>query len=150
MLSFLIWLLTITPSLLIHALLGIGIAGFVASFFMPDMVMGFVPTIQKTIVKYASIFILATAIFFEGGIAVNNKYLEEQKIMQQRIEIAEQQSRDATSKIEYVFQDRVQKIKDVQVVFKDRIRDISVNIDKDCKVTSDIINVHNSAAREVK
>ena len=135
---------------MVDILWGIGIAGFVASFFMADLVIGFVPSVQKNIVKYVSIFIVATAIFFEGGIAVNNKYIEEQKIMQQKIEIAEQKSKDATSRIEYVFQDRVQKIKDVQVVFKDRIRDISVNIDKDCKVTTDIVNIHNSAAREVK
>ena len=68
------------------------------------------------------------------------------KIAQQETELAK-----ISSKIEYIYVDRVQKIKDVQVVIQEKIKEIAPKIDEKCTITPETVQILNDAAKgEVK
>lgn len=85
--------------------------------------------------------------FFIGVFKTEQEWQEKVSKANARAELAEQAAKTANAKIEYVFLDRVQKVKDVQVIVKEQIRDISVKIDENCKVSQEAIDLVNAAAR---
>ncbi|MCK9369297.1 hypothetical protein M0R04_05100 [Candidatus Dojkabacteria bacterium] len=115
---------------------------------MGDIIYGLVPTVYKSIIKYGGIFLLVLGLFLEGGLAVNNEYLDKAKEWNHKIEIAEIQAREATSKIEYIVKDKIVEVEKKQLVYRDRIIKRSTDIDKDCKVSTYTISILNDAARK--
>lgn len=147
MIDLLILIFTYLPSIIVHLVLIGGIVGFVVSFFMGDFAAGLVPTVQKSVIKYVSMFLIVAGLFLEGGMSVNNEYLQRQKDWNAKIELAETKARETNARIEYVFQDRIQKIKETQVVIQERIKAVSVNVDAECKITAETVNILNDSAR---
>ena len=143
MIDFLILLFTYLPSALIHSLVIISVCGYFVSTLIPTSLLSY----QKDIVKYGSIALFFLWIFLEGGLSVSEDYIAAEKDWGQKIAVAEETMKATNAKIDYVFIDRVQKVKDVQVVVKERIRDIAVQVDKDCHITSEIVEILNEAAR---
>jgi len=143
----LILIFTYLPNIFTHLILGIGIVGIIAAFFI-----SFIPfiTMYKVFIKYASIFLIVLGLFLEGGLAVNNDYLERAKEWNNKVQIAETQAKDANAKIEYVYKDKIVKVKEVQVILKDRIIKEAANMDKNCKVNNEAVNILNDAAKVTK
>jgi hypothetical protein len=143
MISFLIWIFTYIPVLFVHILPIVGIIGFISSFFI------LVP-LEKDFVKLISVIVFMVGIYFEGGYAVTNEYTQKEKEWQQKIQVAEEKAKAANGKIEYVFKDRVQVVKDVQIVVQEKLRDVAVTIDSKCKITKETVDIHNEAAKSVR
>lgn len=141
------WILNFLPNIVFHLMLLIGILGIVASF-----VFKFVPFISKYHIPILTISIILTiiAVWYEGGIAKDAEYQAAINEMKLKIAESEKQAAEANAKIEYVFIDRIQKVKDVQVIVQEKIRDVAVNIDDNCKITVDVIDILNTAARNKK
>lgn len=149
MIDFLIFLFKWIPDIFVHLVLFFGVIGFtVTSFFEGFIPLPLLP--QKVLIKYISIAMIAIGLYLEGGMAITNEYLAREKEWNGRVELAETRAREATARVEYVFQDRVQKVKEVQVVVQEKIRDVAITIDKDCKITKDVIDIHNQSARGLK
>jgi hypothetical protein len=146
MIDFLIFLFTYLPNIIVHLAVILGIVALCISFFFPDTL---VPTniLQKKILKYGGICLFVVGMFLEGGLAVNDEYLQRQKEWNARIEIAETKARETNARIEYVFQDKIQKVKETQVVIQERIKNVSVNVDAECKITAETVNILNDSAR---
>jgi len=67
--------------------------------------------------------------------------------LSQKASEAEAKAAEANAQIEYIYVNKVQKIKDVQIVIKERvIKDASV-IDKNCKVSPEAISLLNASAK---
>lgn len=135
------------PESVYHSLIIIGSLGIVASFFVK-----FIPFIYRYLVplQIFSILLLVIGIYYSGVTANEARWQTEVKKLKNNVLLAEERARNISSKIEYVFIDRVQQVKDVQVIVQERLRDISVSIDSQCKVTPEAIELVNSAARNVK
>ena len=91
--------------------------------------------------------LLIVSIWYEGGIAKDAEYRLKIAELSQKASEAEAKAAEANAQIEYIYVNKVQKIKDVQIVIKERvIKDASV-IDKNCKVSSEAISLLNASAK---
>lgn len=148
------WLLTILPESIVHVLLGVGILGVILA-----VVLNFIPFVSKyraAIQLISSAIILCTA-WLEGGFAIQRAYeIEELKTkikvaeLEKQVAASEKKAAETNAKVEIVYRDRVQVVKDVQVVIQEKIKDVSLKIDSQCKITSESIDILNAAARPTK
>ena len=138
------WILNFLPNIVFHLILLIGVLGIAVSF-----VFKAVPFISKyhLPILSVSIFLTIIAVWYEGGIAKDAEYQAMINEMKLKVAEAEKQAAEANAKIEYVFIDRIQKVKDVQVVVQEKIRNVAVNIDDNCKITVDTVDILNKAAK---
>lgn len=132
------------PDWVFYFILLAGVAGLVISFFIK-----FIPVVNtyRLPLQLASILLTVAGVWFTGGIAKDKEYRAEIEAAKKRAEVAEQKAKEATARVEYVFQDRVKVVKETQVIVQEKIRDLSVQIDGQCKVIPEVIDLHNQAAR---
>ena len=145
MLDFLLFLFGILPEFFIHALVFLGIFGYIISLINIPLVLPY-----SKFLRPISIAIFLLGVYLEGGLAVTKDYERKLQEWQGKITLAEIQAKEASGKIEYVIQEKVQVVKDTQVVIQEKIRDVAVNIDRECRITEDTVNILNQAARERK
>ena len=141
------WLLNWLPDWIFYFILFAGVAGLIVSFFIK-----FIPVVNtyKVPLQLLSIVLTVAGVWFAGGIAKDKEYRAEIEAAKKRAEIAEQKAKDATARVEYVFQDKIKVVKETQVIVQEKIRDLSVQIDGQCKVIPEVIDIHNQAARNSK
>jgi hypothetical protein len=132
------------PDWVFYFILLAGLAGLIISFFIK--VIPFVNT-YRVPVQLASIVLTVLGVWFAGGIAKDKEYRTEIEAAKKRAEVAEQRAKDATARVEYVFQDKVKIVKETQVIVQEKIRDLSIKIDDQCRVIPEVIDIHNQAAR---
>lgn len=135
------------PPGIYHTLVIIGVIGLIASFLVK-----FVPFIYRYLipVQILSVLLIAFGLYYSGVAANEAKWKEEAKKMNERVLIAEERARLISSRVEYVFVDKIQKVKDVQIIVQEKLADIAVNIDSQCRITPDSIDLVNSAAKNLK
>ena len=138
------WILNFLPNIVFHLMLLIGILGIAVSFIFKA-----VPFISKyhLPILILSIMLTLVSVWYEGGIAKDAEYQAMINDMKLKVAEAEKKVAEANAQIEYVFIDRIQKVKDVQVVVQEKIRDVAVNIDSNCKITMDTVDILNKAAK---
>jgi len=90
---------------------------------------------------------ILVGVFMYGGAGVTVIYQEALKEQQAKIAVAEQASTDANTAIKTKVVTRVQVIHDKQVIYKDRIKEVTKEIDKDCKFDKDASKILNDAAK---
>lgn len=141
------FLLNWIPDFVFHVTLIIGILGILASF-----VLQFIPFIARfTIpIQVVSIILTLIGVWFEGGMARDREYREAILAMEVKVADSERRAAEASAKIEYVFVDKIKTVKDVQVVVQEKIRDVAIKIDDQCKITTDVIDILNEAAKKPK
>jgi hypothetical protein len=145
MIDLLILIFTYLPSFLVHIVLTLGILGLIVTILPISLIIP-----NKDIIKYLSIFIITLGLFLEGGLAVNNEYLERAKDWNHKVEVAELKAKEANERINYVYVDKIKVVKETQVVIKEKIKKVAVNIDKECKITTDTVTILNDSARKIK
>jgi hypothetical protein len=126
----------------------VGLIGILVSFFM-NLVPFIVPVISphKTIIQIISISLLVIGIWFEGFNSNNKIWEAKIKDLQTQIVIAERKSSETNVKIEYVYVDRVETIKEIQTQVATDIRQKAPQIDRRCESVSEAINILNSSAK---
>ena len=141
------FLLNWIPDFVFYIVLIIGILGILTSF-----VLQFVPFVARyTIpIQVVSIILTVIGVWFAGGIARDQVYREAILAMEVKVADSERRAADASAKIEYVFVDKIKTVKDVQVVVQEKIRDVAIKIDDQCKITTDVIDILNQAAKKPK
>lgn len=135
------------PPGLYHSLVIIGTLGLIASFLVK-----FIPFIYRylVLIQILSVLMIAFGLYYSGVAANEAKWQLEARLLKEKVLIAEKHAQEVTSKVEYIFVDRVQKVKDVQFIIQERIRDIAVSIDSQCRITPDALDIVNSAAKNIK
>lgn len=138
------WLINWLPDWFFYFMLLAGVAGLGISFFVK-----FIPFVNtyRLPLQIASVVLTVLGVWFAGGIAKDKEYRAEIEAAKKRAEVAEQKAKDANARVEYVFKDRVKVVKETQVIVQEKIRDLSVQIDSQCKVIPQVIDIHNQAAR---
>lgn len=142
MIDLLILIFTYLPAIFIHIIPVVAVVMITASFFIPEIIG------RKHLVRNVGLALLVLGIYLEGGLAVTNEYLEREKAWADKVKVAEQKSEETNSKIEYVYKDKIVKIKETQVVVQEKIKDVSVKIDSQCKITKDTVDILNTAAKD--
>ena len=101
----------------------------------------------RTIVQVISLVLLVAGVYFKGGIGVEMEWRAKVKELEEKVAKAEQQSKDANEKIQTVYVDKVRVVKEQQVVIQEKIKEVQVNIDSQCKITTETIDILNNSAR---
>jgi hypothetical protein len=138
------WMLSFIPDAIFHYILVAGALIFLASVFL-----GFIPLIRqyKLPVRYLGAALLAIGIFFEGAIYNNNAWVARVKEMEAKVALAEEQSKDANTKLEAKTQKTVIQLVEKKRVLKQYIDREIVKYDNSCTIPNEFIEAHNKAAK---
>lgn len=156
------WILTILPEWVTHAIFAIGVLGTIAGF-----VLGFVPFVRayKFAIQVISLLILTLGVYLEGGLADSKEWELRVKEMEAKVAKAEAQSANKNVEIQ-------EKIVEKTKVIREKGRDIIKYVDKwntkeiikevegperirreevikyieNCPVPKEFIDIHNQAA----
>ena len=141
------WIVNWIPDSVFHSMILVGTIGILASFFM-NLVPSIVPFVSsnKTLIQIVSIALLLIGTWFEGFNSNNKIWEAKVKELQEQVVIAEKKSTETNTKIEYVYVDRIKIVKDTQTQTTNNIRKDATEIDKQCTVIDEAVNILNSSA----
>ena len=145
------WIVSFLPtsllSFLVHSMLFLGLVGYLAYIFLKN-----IPIINQYSVplKIVSIVLVVFGVFFEGSLMTEKSWRAKVEELEQKIAIAEVKSNETNTQIETVYVDRIETVKEIQYVALKNIRSNSANMDKDCKIEKNVIDLLYTSARGVK
>lgn len=139
-----LWLLSSWISYIVHAALIVGVIG---TFF--GSILNKVPFINNyaAILRAIALPLFIVAVFAEGYLYASKSWIEEAKKYEEKVKVAEQQSKDANTKLTKELADKNKEIKQQQVIIKEKIKEVQVKVNAECKVAPEAINIHNEAAK---
>jgi len=139
-----LWLLSSWISYIVHAALIVGVVG---TFF--GSILNKVPFINNyaAILRAIALPLFIVAVFAEGYLYASKSWIEEAKKYEEKVKVAEQQSKDANTKLSKELADKNKEIKQQQVIIKEKIKEVQVKVNTECKVAPEAINIHNEAAK---
>ena len=138
------WFLSSWISYIVHAALIVGVVG---TFF--GSILNKVPFINNyaSILRAIALPLFIAAVFAEGYLYASKSWIEEAKKYEEKVKVAEQQSKDANTKLTKELADKNKEIKQQQVIIKEKIKEVQVKVNAECKVAPEAINIHNEAAK---
>ena len=145
------WFLSFVPTsfleFLVHAMLLIGVLGYLANIFLKN-----IPFISQYSIPLSiiSIVLIVFGVFFEGSLLTEKVWRAKVEALEQKVAIAEAKSNETNIKIETVYVDRIEKVKEIQYVTRKNIKTNAPTIDKVCKIEPNVIDLLNTSARGVK
>ena len=141
------WILNFLPFWFFHLITLLGVVGLVAVF-----VLGMIPFIAKykLPIQIFSLLLLVFGIYMEGAISNEEKWQALVKEMEAKVALAEEKSKNANSKIEYKFLDKVKLVEKTQVVIQEKIKEVEKVIDAKCEIDPSVISILNEAAKAPK
>ena len=136
---------------IINTMLIVGIVGIVSSFFF-EFVTRYIPTVEpyRLLVQIVSVILLITSVYFKGGYSVEMTWRARVAELEAKIEISEAKAKQANVDLEKVRKDKVQIVREKQTVIQEKIKNVQVNIDPQCKITTQTIDILNEAAKGTK
>jgi hypothetical protein len=150
------WMLQWLPNSIFYAVLIAGVFGLVVSYFI--RFLSFIPFlyVYKTPIQLGSIVAIVIGTFMAGAIHDNDAWEARVKEMQDKVAVAEIQSKEENVKI-------VQKVVTKTQVIKTRGEDIVKYVDREivkydekfakggvCEIPQEFIKAHNDAAEAPK
>ena len=141
------WILNFLPFWFFHLITLLGVVGLVAGF-----VLGMIPLINKykLPIQIFSLLLLVFGIYMEGAISNEEKWQTLVKEMEAKVALAEEKSKNANSKIEYKFLDKVKLVEKTQVVIQEKLKEVEKVIDAKCEIDPSVISILNEAAKAPK
>lgn len=139
-----LWLLNSWISYIVHAAL---IAGVIGTFF--GSIVAKIPVIGNygAIVKGIAAPLLLIAIFAEGYLFASKSWIEEAKKFEEKVKIAEKQSKEANDKLSQTLNDKNTAVKQQQIVIQEKIKEVQVKVNAECKVAPEVVKILNDAAK---
>lgn len=143
------FLLNLLPDWFYHALLILSLLAIAASYLLK-----FIPFVStyRIPLKVGGILLLLFSVWAEGGIVNEAKWQAKVKEMEAKVKIAEEQAKDANSKIETKIVEKTKIVKekaDTQIKYVDRVVTQDKEVIKyieNCPVPKVIVDEHNKAA----
>lgn len=128
---------------LIHAVFIAGVVGIVVGTFASKF-----PFISSygNIIKSIAGLLLVAGLFGEGYSYGISDYLAKVKEFEEKVKVAEQQSKEVNTVIEKKYIDRVKTVKDTQYIIQEKIKEVEKKIDAECKVAPEAIQLLNQAS----
>jgi hypothetical protein len=130
----------VIPHFVEHLITAIGVLLLLISFSLKS-----IPTIGKYFepIRIIAFIITLVGVWYEGGIYVENTYKQESE---RKIAEADKRTAEANAKIQTVYVDKIQIVKDTKVVVHEKIRKVAVKVDSICKVAPEVITILNQSA----
>lgn len=149
------WLLSLLPDFLlgffVNLIIILGLVGVIVSAAFRYVITYFPQIIPyRTILQVVSVVLLAIGVYLKGGQVVEEKWRARVNELEAKIAIAEEKAKVVNENVKTVFVDKVKVVKEQQVVIQEKIKTVEVQIDSQCKITADTVDVLNQAAKGVK
>jgi hypothetical protein len=150
------WLLHFFPDWLIqfivHTILIAGIIGCLITFqFANKILLKWPPlAVYYTMAKIASVVLLISGIYFEGGYSAEMQWRARVEEMEAKVAKAEEESKDANIKLDKKSAEKVKVIKGREVVVKQYIDREVAKYNDQCNVPKAFVDAHNMAAEQPK
>ena len=137
------WLFSLLPDFVYHILLFVGALAFAASYLLT-----MIPFLMQNayVIRIASLSLIIFCIWIEGGLAVEAKWQARVAELEVKVAAAEKAASDANGKIQTVYVDRVQTVKEIQYVTVNKIAKDAGKLDKNCVIDPEAIQILNGAA----
>lgn len=136
------WLLGLVPDFVWHLLLIFCLFTIIATYFLR-----MVPFIGANVVqlRFAAIALLILTVWMEGGIANEAKWQARVQELEAKVAESEKRAVEANSKIETVYVDKVQVVKEIQYVVKKEISKSANDLDANCRITPLAVDILNKS-----
>lgn len=134
---------------IVHAILIIGIVGTFLSFVVLNRILLLLPMLAPyyRALQIISILFLVSGIYLEGGYSNEMAWRERVREMEAKVAAAEQESKDANSKLDAKSKERVKVIKEKSRVIKQYITREITKYDETCPIPAPVVKAHNAAAK---
>jgi hypothetical protein len=145
------WMLSFVPDQLltqvIHAVLILGIVGFIASYFASK-----IPVISSYALPLQLIFflLLVGGVYFEGSIQTEKEWRNKVAELEEKVRASEEKSREVNTVIQTKYIEKVKKVKEVEFQIVEKIKEVEKVIDAKCELDPSVISILNEAARGAK
>jgi NADH:ubiquinone oxidoreductase subunit 6 (subunit J) len=136
------WMLGLIPAWLWHILLGVSLVTIAATYFLRMIPFMSANAIQ---LRFVAVLLLTLTVWMEGGIANEAKWQARIQELEARVAAAEKQAAETNTKIETVYVDRVQVVKEIQYVVRKDIERAATELDANCRVSPRAIELLNQA-----
>jgi hypothetical protein len=100
--------------------------------------------------RFAAIVLLVLTVWMEGGIANESKWQARVQELEAKVAAAEKAAAEANGKIETVYVDRVEVVKEIQYITKNQIDRNSKKIDENCIIDPAVIKILNNSIESKK
>jgi hypothetical protein len=142
-----LWLLNLIPNFTIHFVLVASVLTLLATEFF-----SFIPFVGKYLmpIKIISIVLLVISVYLEGAIGSNDLWQDRVKEEQIKAAKAEAVSAEVNTKLVQMLVQKQQEIRDINNVNRKKLEGLSEQLDKQCTINSDVVNVLNDAAKNRK
>jgi hypothetical protein len=142
-----LWLLNLIPNFTIHFVLVASVLALLATQFF-----SFIPFVGKYLmpIKIISIILLVISVYLEGAIGSNDLWQAKIKEEQIKAAKAEAVSAEVNTKLVQMLMQKQQEIQDINNVNRKKLEGLSEQLNKQCTISSDVVNVLNDAAKNRK
>jgi hypothetical protein len=143
------WILKWLPDWIFYVTLLAGVIGYLATYLIKYIPVPFV-YMYKTPIQLGSIAAIVIGTFMTGAIYDNNAWLDRVHEMEAKVAKAEQESKEANTKIDNKTQEAKTKIVEKQVLIKQYVDREVTKYDNQCIIPKEFIKALNDAAEAPK
>jgi hypothetical protein len=143
------WILKWLPDWFFYVTLLAGVIGYLATYLIKYIPVPFV-YMYKTPIQLGSIAAIVIGTFMTGAIYDNNAWLDRVHEMEAKVAKAEQESKEANTKIDNKTQETKTKIVEKQVLIKQYVDREVTKYDNQCIIPKEFIKALNDAAEAPK
>jgi hypothetical protein len=143
------WILKWLPDWIFYVILLAGVIGYLATYLIKYIPVPFV-YMYKTPIQLGSIAAIVIGTFMTGAIYDNNAWLDRVHEMEAKVAKAEQESKEANTKIDNKTQETKTKIVEKQVLIKQYVDREVTKYDNQCIIPKEFIKALNDAAEAPK
>ena len=146
------WMLSFIPDswlvLAVHIIFGLGILGLALTWVFGNILdhFTFISPYVK-LIRSLSIVLFVSGLYFEGGIGAETEWREKVAALEEKVKIAETQSKEANIKLQAKFLEKIKIIQKNVVNNKQEINTHKVIIDSECKLNDKAIDIYNSSIK---
>jgi NADH:ubiquinone oxidoreductase subunit 6 (subunit J) len=136
------WMLSLIPAWLWHILLGVSLVTIAATYLLRMIPFMATNAIQ---LRFVAVLLLTLTVWMEGGIANEAKWQARVQELEARVAAAEKAAVEANGKIETVYVDRVEVVKEIQYVVRKDITNSASALDANCRIIPEAVKILNQA-----
>ena len=146
------WMLSFIPDswliLVVHIIFGLGILGLALTWVFGNILdhFTFISPYVK-LIRSLSIVLFVSGLYFEGGIGAETEWREKVAALEEKVKIAETQSKEANIKLQAKVLEKIKIIQKNVVSNKQEINTHKVIIDSECKLNDKAIDIYNSSIK---
>jgi hypothetical protein len=99
------------------------------------------------VAEWSGVFLMVCGVFLYGGYATEMEWRSRTAELEDKVKVAEQQSKNANAKLDSAIKEKNQAVQDNKYIILNRIKQDAAKIDKDCRIDSEAIEILNDSAK---